>query len=172
MAKQKDFDSAAQVRRWVAAERETCRTPDDKAALLRTEEGFIATSRKSGHHLEHPNRQIGHVLLVSLLKKDLGLPRRAHPSLYPDTLGKFSASPLYDRAEFDRAFATAKDTFPDFQPLAYIGYADGEHWFQHYGDPVAYVIPAAPDWTPTLGPTPVDPRPPSAQKFRQRRPFP
>lgn len=65
---------------------------------------------------------------------------------FPKTLDKFSASPVGDREEFFRIMGEKKFAFPGVD-LTYVGYADGNHFFQEWGNKEPFVV-SANGWTP------------------------
>jgi len=62
-------------------------------------------------------------------------------------LDKFSASPVGDRVEFKKLFELAKEKYPELE-LEYIGYRDGKHYLQLWGDPTEFWVPSSESWKP------------------------
>lgn len=88
---------------------------------------------------------------------------------WPCPLDTFSASPMRDRVEFRRAFRAAKIAFPACD-LAYVGYADGAHYFQEWRNPLPFTVQPSPGWRPRhLGASHA--RPPSTRRLEASMDF-
>jgi hypothetical protein len=67
---------------------------------------------------------------------------------HPKNLDKFAASPIGDPHEFESAFAAITQLYPNLE-LGYVG-TDGQyHYFQRWGDPVAYAVRVTHGWSPS-----------------------
>jgi hypothetical protein len=64
---------------------------------------------------------------------------------FTDDLDKGAASPVGDKTEFKAAFDAVRRVYPDVE-LTYVGTDGYEHFFQKWGDPIAYVVPVSTGW--------------------------
>ena len=64
---------------------------------------------------------------------------------HPRNLDAFAASPVGDVHEFNAAFAAIKQLYPGID-LGYVGTDGHYHYFQKWGDPVAYAVRVTHGW--------------------------